>query len=523
MAQINEYPVTAVGINAGSFFDIDQEIAPLVYESQRLPASILIGLGANIYNIDGVLTGNRVVDGGNFILKFQNLKDFQVDSNQVNISANNVGGNVNLNTNTDGALVIPSSPDPDVNVTTPVNAMIKYDSTDHDIRAYVGGAWVSLLGGGGNNIYTGDDNLLGNRAVGMGAFSLIFSGNKTTFKGINTLAAQFSLIAENSDASHRIYYNNAGKLQNTGDIMGNRLGTLGAIFGGDDKLKVVGGDVRFLGAVDVNLFHLDENINSIGMGAAANAAYKLQVTGNFSTIGTTVDMNADNFTLTHTGADYAVINQTVAGGVQQILQLKGVGAIAMEFLSTASATAIRLYKGNGGLLETNLPGGLDGYINATAGNLGLGHNAPTSKFHMKNGDFRIEGTTDGNLLFLDESSNQLSIGSTPYANVKASVTNTEGVTHSFLVLNQATTFEFSVREAGFVYTNGILSAGNAAPTSASKVQATGDIEVSLDTGWYYMGDPTTDNSWRMGFNGATDLVFERRIAGVWTNKDTIAG
>lgn len=55
------------------------------------------------------------------------------------------------------------------------------------------------------------------------------------------------------------------------------------------------------------------------------------------------------------------------------------------------------------------------------------------------------------------------------------------------------------------------------PTSALDVE--GDIEVG-DADAYYMGDPTTNNSWRIVRSG-NNLVFERREAGIWVTKDTI--
>jgi len=440
--KISGYPLTAASIIAGSFLDISEEVASLVYVSKKLPAQLLLDLGDNIYNINGVLTGNRVVDGATNILKFQNMANLQIDVDAVIIGASAAGGNIALNTNTDGALIIPSSADPDNDVAAPINAMLKYDATDDDIRAYVGGSWVSILGGG-NTLYSGDDNLAGNRTVGMLTNTLTF--------------------ASNADANRMVLAN-----------------------------------------------------GGVGIGKVPTAV--------FDVLGAT-KINAPTFNMDLTGASYAVINQGTAGGVQSILQLKGLGLIAMEFLSTAAATAIRLYKGNGGALETNLPAGLNGYINATAGDFALGHTSPAAGaiLHTKRGDVILEGASDANSFKLTRATNQISIGSTAYANTKFSITNVGADTYSFLVLDQATTFEFSIREAGFVYTNGVFSAGNAAPTSASKIQATGDIELNLDTGWYYMGDPSTDGSWRMGFSGATDLVFERRIAGVWTNKGTFVG
>lgn len=48
-----------------------------------------------------------------------------------------------------------------------------------------------------------------------------------------------------------------------------------------------------------------------------------------------------------------------------------------------------------------------------------------------------------------------------------------------------------------------------------------DIAVGATNG-FYIGDRLADGSWRIKRSG-TDLVFERKIAGVWVTKNTIAG
>lgn len=60
-------------------------------------------------------------------------------------------GSITLDSNglildTDSALGfrIPTNADPDTNITSPVNGMIGYDSTDHDVRAYINGSWSSI-------------------------------------------------------------------------------------------------------------------------------------------------------------------------------------------------------------------------------------------------------------------------------------------------------------------------------------------------------------------------------------------
>jgi hypothetical protein len=66
------------------------------------------------------------------------------------------------------------------------------------------------------------------------------------------------------------------------------------------------------------------------------------------------------------------------------------------------------------------------------------------------------------------------------------------------------------------FTNG-LSANTISATTTN----TNTLNVDI-TGYVYIGDVNVDNSWRYYISG-NDLVFERRIGGVWTNKMTITG
>lgn len=58
-------------------------------------------------------------------------------------------------------------------------------------------------------------------------------------------------------------------------------------------------------------------------------------------------------------------------------------------------------------------------------------------------------------------------------------------------------------------------------SSASAPTGTGLANVGiLIDGKYYIGDETTDGSWRF-YIVSGDIQFEKRIAGIWTPKETI--
>lgn len=81
---------------------------------------------------------------------------------------------------------------------------------------------TQLLNGDGDGIYAGNGNLTGNTVVTMGANSLGFEGNQTTFKGINSLETAYSLIAQSS-GSDILKIRNDGVIQygiNSGILAG---------------------------------------------------------------------------------------------------------------------------------------------------------------------------------------------------------------------------------------------------------------------------------------------------------------
>ncbi len=66
------------------------------------------------------------------------------------------------------------------------------------------------IGGGGNTIYSSDDNLAGNRIVTMGANSLLFSGNQTTFRGIDATSSNKAWLAQDNVFTDLMFVRNDG-------------------------------------------------------------------------------------------------------------------------------------------------------------------------------------------------------------------------------------------------------------------------------------------------------------------------
>lgn len=288
--------------------------------------------------------------------------------------------------------------------------------------------------------------------------------------------------------------------------------------------------------------------STIGAGRVATLTDTLTFTGGLTTL-KGVDQQAANFSFKAENGDNS---QNLSYNNAGVLVNSGT-TISTEYLTTGVSSGFGTFqfKGNSGNIGRILPQNLNGSMTFTTlgdnptmtifdktgavqtligsgGNNGsyfklrvaFGHTSPSKGIHSKNIDIKFEGATDPTLVTTSNSTDQFAIGSNPLANAKAAITNKEGVTHTLLVLNQAASAEFSIRESGVVFTNGKISIGDATPTSASTFITNQDVELP-NTGWTYYGDPTTDGSWRQGPTGGTDFLTQRREATVWVTKQTI--
>lgn len=65
---------------------------------------------------------------------------------------------------------------------------------------------------------------------------------------------------------------------------------------------------------------------------------------------------------------------------------------------------------------------------------------------------------------------------------------------------------------------GYVGIGVEVPTSVLDIA--GSVEVT-STDWYYLGDPTTDGTWRMGIETG-DFVVQKRVSGTWETKGSFS-
>lgn len=175
--------------------------------------------------------------------------------------------------------------------------------------------------------------------------------------------------------------------------------------------------------------------------------------------------------------------------------------------------------GQGHIITSNDPNGM--HIVSTTANTTIGSLAGDIVDITALGDIQIIGNTDTNLFNTDFATDRVRIGDNGALPVKMVVKNTNPAEDVFTAINSAGTLSMIFKEDGLFFVNDKISVGSGSPSSASKIQTIGDIEVTQTTGWYYLGDPTTDGSWRFGTNAGADFLHQKRELGVWVTKQTI--
>lgn len=187
---------------------------------------------SNVYVTDDSLTGNRIVDGDGFSFTINNtdsltlqsagsgvrIEDtaegayitvldeifmtpqastttftlgpyvqFATDGN-FDVDLSGGAGNARFISNNTGWMNIMANANPDTNILAPINGVLSYDSTDHEFRGYINGAWIDLATG--PTLYNGDGTVGPSRMVAI-TDSILWTGtSKYTYtSGANTIAS----------------------------------------------------------------------------------------------------------------------------------------------------------------------------------------------------------------------------------------------------------------------------------------------------------------------------------------------
>lgn len=215
------------------------------------------------------------------------------------------------------------------NITSPATGLLVFDTDSNAFLFFDSSIWMKLVdvdGGSINTIYSANDNLTGNRVVTMGANNLTFSGNLTTFKGIDATSSNFGLKVQDNVGTDLFNVRNDGNvgigtttfgtnavrvfglkagtapITNITDVIQmystdgvdlnirNEAGTIkdlfsdGGIYGGSGSLTtgttivtMATNVLRFANTADANTFKFQGN-GHISIGATADNGSKLNIT-----------------------------------------------------------------------------------------------------------------------------------------------------------------------------------------------------------------------------------------------------
>ena len=193
---ISDLAVTATGVSPTDLFVISKDIGGGLWQSQKVPGQVILDLFTvvNLYNNNGQLTSARTVDGNaaNYDFSILNIGAFTVNTN-AGVEIEDVGGgkldisdsiesyspsgttsqsdgaintislldnnlkstngnvtiestssskNISLVTNANGAVVLPVGADPETDILTPIDGMMKYSNLRGGNVFRENGAWV---------------------------------------------------------------------------------------------------------------------------------------------------------------------------------------------------------------------------------------------------------------------------------------------------------------------------------------------------------------------------------------------
>lgn len=234
MSQINQYPNEAFVINDEDFYDVDYWTGS-AFESRKISGvtlkNIFTALVSNIYNSDGNLTGNRVVDLAGFTLDYESSSDAVIQIRSANSGVINLVRGTGFKAwsivkDVDGSedFRIDRHNGAGAFLDTPIkiytsdgaiefNAAYKFPTTD-GTAGYI----LSTDGAGqlswspapsGDNIYNVNGSLTGNRYLDLNNFALFISdllgstkfigGNEMHLVGNSNQPATIKLDAGNGD------------------------------------------------------------------------------------------------------------------------------------------------------------------------------------------------------------------------------------------------------------------------------------------------------------------------------------
>ena len=214
-------------------------------------------------------------DDENIIIKTSNYIDNEesiiyVSATNISLGVNGVYSS-NINLFDDGRILmggraarLPNDADPDVNTLFPSNGMISYDTTDHEFRAYINGAWTGLGGGAldatllsGNQTNGTDISVTEGDSINISANPITYRTSKLTF-----------------DSKAEIFYDESDKDEfyiEAFGALGMKLGAGNGVLSLFDTGMSLGTNVRTFSILDTDdYFRLTENSGVTKLGFVNN-------------------------------------------------------------------------------------------------------------------------------------------------------------------------------------------------------------------------------------------------------------
>lgn len=345
----------------------------------------------------------------------------------------------------------------------------------------------------------------------------------------------------------------AGLLSATG---WQQLQQTSGVNSGDQTLSSLGAEPAINKAIDFSVVN-DDLFPSVQAVQTQITAFSNNKLDQNLTVNTVLDMGGQELDITNgilkIGSAYTLIQTD--GTTGQVLTTNGAGVTSW---SAASGNGIFDIANDGGTVPTSF-------------NINL-----TDTFTFDGGDFKIQGISNVNLFSVDYSTDRIGVGKLPSypLDVLGTIHSNSNILSDTLVQGTQVGANSSVSGGGYVLqakgsggtSSGIsnisassgssqidirqasgnmyfdlrnttgdskiylnsggdsyimdnLGIGTASPSS--KLDVNGDVEIG-DANAYYLGDPTTDGSWRITRIG-DDLLMQQREAAVWNTKQTISG
>lgn len=175
-------------------------------------------------------------------------------------------------------------------------------------------------------------------------------------------------------------------------------------------------DLRVEGDTDANLLFVDASTDRVGIGTNT-PAFLLDVDGE---LGVNGDINLKG----SFSRSIELLNGNSTSNMRFDFPELTTAVGHLTFYRSTNTTGdkqLQIYKGDGtATLQSILSADGNSYLNASTGNVGIGTTSPTAKLSVDGSavfneagadvDFRVEGDTDANLLFVDASTDRVGIG-----------------------------------------------------------------------------------------------------------------